>query len=177
MNSMFRFGLIAALLLSILLLAPYLVFGARPEWMKIGEVIGYASMLLCLSATYFAMRREQRRRGSLRFGHALGIGAGVSAIAGVGFGAATWIFYLMVGDALPEALLAFYADQIRNSGAGVDVIARQLQELEGMRPFFFNLPLQAAVMAATVFVIGLIESLVGAWLVSRVQAAPLTARA
>ena len=39
-----------------------------------------------------------------------------------------------------------------------------------MRPFFFNRPLQAAVMFATVFVIGVVESLVGAALVVRARA-------
>lgn len=36
-----------------------------------------------------------------------------------------------------------------------------------MRPFFYNYPLQAAVMAATVFLIGLLISVPGAVLVAR----------
>jgi len=177
MRTPLHFGLIAAAVLSVLMFTPYFIFGAKVEWMKMAEIIGYGSMLLCLTATYFAMLREQARRGSLRYGAAFSIGVGVSAIAGLGFGAATWIFYLAVGDALPEALLAFYADQIRNSGAAPDAMARQLNELASMRHFFYNLPLQAAVMAATVFVIGVVESLIGAWLVSRSARVPMSARA
>lgn len=167
MNTVLRYGLIAAAFVSLLLFAPYFLFGARPEWMKVGEIVGYTSMLLCLTATYFAMRRESERRGGLGYGQALAVGVGVSAIAGVLFGLATWAFYAMAGDALPEALIAFYAQQVRDSGAAPALIDSQLKELDAMRPFFYNRPLQGAVMAATVFLIGVLESLVGAFFVSR----------
>lgn len=167
MKNWMRLGLISAALLCLLMFAPYFVFGARPEWMKIGEIVGYASMFLCLSATWFAMRTEAQRRGGLGFGAALGVGAAVSAVAAVLFGLATWLFYSLAGDSLPEALIAFYTLQIRESGAAADVIAQQLKELEEMRPLFYNRPLQGLVMAATVFLIGILESLVGAFVVSR----------
>lgn len=162
-----RYGLIGGALISVLLFAPYFIFGADPEWMKIGEIVGYTSMLLCLTTTYFAMRQHAQRTGGIGFGSALAVGVGVSAVAGIAFGLATWVFYASVGDALPEAMLTFYGDQIRHSGAAAAVIDSQLKELEAMRPFFYNRPLQGAVMAATVFVLGVLESLVGAFLVSR----------
>jgi hypothetical protein len=167
MNTIVRYGLISGALISITLFLPFFVFGARPEWMKVGEIVGYTSMLLCLSATYFAMRHEAKRRGGIGYGAALATGAGVSAVAGILFGLATWGFYAAVGDALPETMLAYYGDQIRQSGAPAATIDSQLKELDAMRPFFFNRPLQGAVMAATVFVLGVFESVVGAWFASR----------
>jgi hypothetical protein len=167
MNTSLRFGLPAGAILCVLMFAPYFLFGARTEWMRAAEIVGYGSMLLCLSATWFAMQREQARRGPLGFGAALRIGIAVSTVAALLFGAATWAFYAVVGDALPEALLAYYADQVRNAGTAPEVTAQRLQELEAMRPFFYNRPLQGAVMAATVFVIGAFESLVGAWITAR----------
>lgn len=175
MHAILRYGTIAAALITVLLFLPYFLFGARPEWMKMGEVVGYASMLLCLSATYFAMRAEARRRGTIGYGSALAVGVGVSAVAGLLFGLATWVFYAMVGDALPEALIAFYQQQIRDSGAAQAAIDSQLEALEGMRPFFYNRPLQGAVMAATVFLIGVLESLIGAFFASRRAAVPVAA--
>lgn len=162
-----RYGLIAGVVLSVLMFAPYFIFGADPEWMRLGEIVGYTSMLLCLSATWFAMRRENARRGPLRYGGALLVGVGVSAVAAVLFGLATWGFYAAAGDALPEALIAFYRLQIENSGAAAEQIAQQLQQLESMKSMFYNRPLQAAVMAATVFVIGVLQSLIWALLVTR----------
>lgn len=174
-NTPLRFGLLAGAILCMLMFAPYFIFGARTEWMRIAEIVGYGSMLLCLSATWFAMQREQARRGPLTFGSALSIGIAVSTVAAVLFGAATWAFYALVGDALPEALLAYYAAQVRDAGATPELTAQRLQELEAMRPFLYNRPLQGAVMAATVFVIGAIESLVGAWLTVRRRTATAAA--
>lgn len=163
MNIWLRYGAIAASALSVLMFAPYFIFGVRPEWMEVGELVGYGSMLLCMGATWFAMRRERERRGGLRYGQAFAVGVGVSAVAALVFGIATFGFYSVVGDTLPQAIYDFYADQIRDGGGSEAEIARQLGELEQMRPMFFDIPLQAGVMFATVFVIGVVESAVGAW--------------
>lgn len=174
MNTWLRYGAIAAIVLSVLMFAPYFIFGAKPEWMEVGELVGYGSMVLCLSATWFAMRRERERRGGLRYGQAFAVGVGVSAIAGLVFGIATFLFYTVAGDALPQAIYEFYAQQIRDSGESDAEIARQLAGLEEMRPMFFNRPLQAVVMFATVFVIGVVESAIGAWF-ARSRPGPATA--
>jgi hypothetical protein len=162
-----RHGLIAGAAISVLMFAPQFLFGMRTEWMKVSELFGYTGMMLCLSATYFAMRRESAVRGGLGYGSALAVGVGVSTVAGVLFGITTWMFLVYSGDALPERLMEFYAMQIRDSGANAEVMAAKLKELEQMRPLLYNHPLQGVVMGATVFLIGVVESLLGAWLVSR----------
>lgn len=168
MNVLLRYGAIAGGVLTVLMFAPYFLFGARPEWMQIAEIVGYASMVLCLSATYFAMRHE-RARSPARPGwsRVFGIGVGVSAVAAAIFAVATYAFYSLVGDALPQALYDFYVHKIRTSGAPAASVAAQLTELEGMKSLFYDKPLQAAVMFATVFVIGVVESALGAWVVRR----------
>ena len=175
MNTWMRFGLIAGIVMGIVFFAPFFVFGASPGWMKVGQLVGYTTMVLCLTATWFAMRRERERLGGLGFGRALGVGVGVSAVAALLFGAATWVFYLIVGDELPRTIYEFYVANVRASGLPDDAIAAQLAELESMRALFFNYPLQAAIMAATVFVIGVVESLVGALVVSRRRSLPAAA--
>lgn len=167
MNTALRYGLIGGGILALLFFAPFFFLGTRPEWLRVSEVIGYGTMFLCLSVTWFAMRREHARRGPLRYGGALAIGVGVSVVAALMFGAATWIFLANAGDALPETLIAHYTQQIHAAGGGADVIAAKLAELEAMRPLLYNHPLQAAVMAATVFLIGAVESLAGAFFVTR----------
>ena len=168
MNVLLRYGAIAGAVLAVLMFGPYFIFGARPDWMKAGQVFGYASMVLCLSATVFAMRQVRDAAPSPPgYGRLLGVGVGVSAVAAAIFAVATWVFYALAGDALPQALYDFYANGIRDSGAPTESIAAQLAELERMKPFFWNRPLQAAVMFATVFVVGVVESAVGAWFVRR----------
>lgn len=155
-----RLGLLAGAILCVLMFAPIVLTGPDPTWMELGEVFGYASMVLVMSATYLAMRAERRQHGALSFGRAFRTGAAVSLVASLVFGIATWVFYALMGDKLPQALYEFYIAQ-----AGGD--AAKLAEIESMKDFLFNRPLGAALMFATVFVIGLIESLIGAWIVSR----------
>lgn len=167
MRSWIRYGLIAGGVLSVLMFAPALFFGPDPEWMRVSEILGYTAMVLCLTATFFAMRAERNRRGSLHLGEAFKIGVGVALIAALLFGLATWVFYAVSGDALPEAIYQFYVRQVQESGKPPEAIAAQLAEMEKYKALFFNEPFQAAVMFATVFVIGVAESLLGAWLVRR----------
>lgn len=162
MNSILRYGLIGGAVLCLPMFGPMLLVGPQPEWMRLGEIIGYTSMVLCMSATWFAMRHEQQRRGALGFSSLFGIGVGVSAVAGLLFGLVTIGFYAMAGNELPEALIEYYQAQARAPGISAEDSARQLAEIEAMRPFFYNKPLQGAVMFATVFLIGVVVSLLAA---------------
>lgn len=157
-----RLGLLAGAILCVLMFAPIILVGPDPTWMEVGEIFGYTSMVLAMTATYFAMRAERRRRGTLGFGPAFRTGVAVALVASLVFGLATWGFYTLMGDALAQGIYDFYLVK-----AGGD--PAKLAELESMKGFFFNRPLQAAVMFATVFVIGLIESLIGAWIISRAE--------
>jgi len=160
MSISIRLGLLAGAVICVLMFAPILIVGPDPRWMEWGEVFGYTSMVLAMSATYFAMRSEQRLSGPLSFGRAFRIGAAVSLVAAALFGIATWGFYVLMGDALPQGLYDFYVAKAAGDPS-------KLAELESMKMFLFNRPLQGAVMFATVFLIGVIESLIGAWLVGR----------
>jgi hypothetical protein len=110
------------------------------------------------------MRAERDRAGAISFSRAFFLGCGVSAIAALIFGIATWIFYMVSGQAWSQAIYDFY---LANAAGN----PKQMAELQANKAFFFNYPLQAAVMFATVFVIGVVESIIGAWWYSRRRAA------
>jgi hypothetical protein len=78
------------------------------------------------------------------------------------FGLATWAMFAATADELVPMVTDYYANQIRASGAPPEEIARRLAEMERMRPMMANGPLQGAIMAATVFVIGVVLSLIAA---------------
>jgi hypothetical protein len=169
MNRILQHGLVAGVLMSLVLFGPYVVVGPDPDWaQRWGRLIGYTGMVLALSATFFAMRAERERAGGrIGFGRALGIGLGVSAVAAVFFGLATWVFYASVGDALPQKLYEAYLAAAQASEGDPAAVAARVAEVEAMRGFFFNYPMQGALMGATVFLIGAVESLVGAAIVRR----------
>ncbi len=169
MTPILKSGLVAGVVMSLVLFGPYFIVGPDPDWaQRWGRAIGYTGMVLALTATYFAMRTEREHAGgAIGFGRALAVGLGVSAVAAVFFGLATWAFYVYVGDALPQKLFDAYLAAARAGGGDADAVARRVAEVESMRGFFFNYPLQGVVMGATVFLIGAAESLVGAAVVRR----------
>lgn len=162
------YGLLAGVVVDALMFGPIVVFGERPGWLRYAEIVGYSAMALSMTLAYFAMRHERARRGGfLSFSRGLGVGVGVTAIASLLFGLATYAFYWIVGDRLPQKLWDRYVAQIRGSGADAASIARQLAEMEQMRSLFFSYAFQAALMFATLFLIGLAISLVSAALLRR----------
>lgn len=163
-----RYGLIAGIVVNVLMFGPIAVFGGRPDWYRYGEIFGYSAMVLTMTTTWFAMRREREQLGgTLSFSRGLGVGVGVAAVASLLFGLATWAFYWIMGDRFPQKMWDHYQEQIRNSGADAASIASQLAEMEQMRPLFFSYAFQAAVMFATLFLIGLAVSLVSAAILRR----------
>ena len=159
-NNLIRHGLVCGALLTVLFFLPLVIFGPEPGFLKWSQHVGYTTMLLVMSATAFAMRAERGRAGAIGFTRAFFLGCGVSAIAALIFAIATGVFYAATGDVWSQAVYDFY---LKNAAGD----AKQLAEIEANKALFFNRPFQAALMFANVFVIGLVESIVGAWWFSR----------
>lgn len=163
-----KYGLLAGVLVNVLMFGPIALFGQREGWLRYGEIFGYSAMVLAMTATYFAIRRDRELHGgALSFSRGLGVGVGVSAIASLLFGLATYAFYWIVGDAFVQKMWDHYQTQIRGSGADAASIAHQLAEMEQMRPLFYSYAFQAVVMFATLFLIGLAVSLISAAILRR----------
>ena len=145
-----KFGLYAFTTAVVLFLAG-LVFG-RGLSFGTQEVIGYATILVSLSLVYFAMRhfRDTVNHGVLSFGKALGIGLLISAFAALGVAVVDWIYTSFIN---PD-FFADYTRMMEEQGRGDEV----MQMSSG---------LLAAVMFFTVFIIGIIVSLVSALILQR----------
>ncbi|MBO9661372.1 DUF4199 domain-containing protein [Dokdonella sp.] len=168
------YGLLAGIVVNVLMFGPIALFGQREDWLRYGEIFGYSAMILTMTATFFAIRRDREQQGGVSsFSRGLGVGVGVSAIASLLFGLATYAFYWIVGDAFVQKMWDHYQTQIRASGADAASVARQLAEMEQMRPLFYSYAFQAVVMFATLFLIGLAISLISAAILRRrAQASP-----
>lgn len=171
-----KYGLFAGIVINVLMFGPIALFGHREDWLRYGEIFGYSAMVLTMTATWFAIRHARSQQaGPFSFSRGLGIGVGVSAVASLLFGLVTYAFYWIVGDAFVQKMWDHYDSQIRNSGAAAASIARQLAEMEQMRPLFYNYAFQAALMFATLFLIGLAISVVSAAILRRAAPPALVA--
>lgn len=163
-----RYGLLAALVISAPMYLPHLFLEPDPAWFRMSEIVGYTGMVLGMSATVLAIRSDRQTvAGGYGFARGLRTGSVVALTAALLFGLFTWVYLSTVGNKLMPALWDYYTAQLAARELPLEQLAIERQALEEMRGLFFSPVFHGAVMAGTVFLIGLIETLLGAWLLRR----------
>ena len=167
-----KWGTIAGLLMVGVPLLTYLLIGGGPETFEVGEVIGYATIILSLLLIFMAINEFRRLQPDQRVGFAQGLAIGllISAIAGSLFGVYNWVY---VEFLQPDFLDQYYnhaIEQLRQSGQTEADIQRQIESFEREKALFMNPAIQFLLMFLTVFVIGLVVTLFCAAIQSRLPA-------
>ena len=164
-QNILKYGLISG---SIIVLIPVIsgwIIGTDPETFRMGEIIGYSTMLLSLLMIFLAVNEYKKNNPDLplTFAKALLIGLGISAIAGIMFGVYNWVYVTFLEPEFMDQYFNYYIENIRNSGASQSDIDSQIAKLEEEKAFFMNPFVSFFAMFITVFGIGLIISLVSAF--------------
>jgi hypothetical protein len=132
-----------------------------------GEIIGYATMLIGLSMTYLGVKRyrDDRAPDPLSFGTAFKVGLGIVLVASFVY-VASWMlsYYFGSGAEMMEGYFTAEITNIQNSGLSAEVIAVKLEELQQMRANYSKPHNMALITFLEVFPVGLIVSLLTAWL-------------
>jgi hypothetical protein len=153
-----KYGLISASIIIFISLGHYILTGGEMNF-ELGEVIGYSSMIISMVAVYFGIRnyRDNHLQGEISFGKAFAVGAAISCVAGLIFGVYVYVLIEYITPDFGEKYMAYYIDQIKNSGASADQIKKQLDEVAAMQKGVFGQNwFQGILMFFTVFPIGLI---------------------
>lgn len=157
-------GLIAGSVLSIVVLNFEGATGAY------GMAIGYCIMLIGLSMIFLAIKRQRdvEQGGVIRFWPALGLGLGISLVAGIVY-ALCWDAALgMIGiDAFIDK---FAESQVR--GLNGPALARAQAEVEAFRTSYHNPLFRLPMTFVEIFPVGVLVSLVSAALLSNSRFLP-----
>ena len=156
-------GVIAGLVVGIPTFGLPVVLQGMPP-MTYGMIIGYATMLIALSAVFLAIKHYRDREGGgvIRFWPAFGIGLGVTFVASL-FYVAAWEaamavthldFAAMYGHALIE--------KKRATGASAEEIARLAAEMQQFAIDYANPLFRLPMTFAEIFPVGVIVSLLSA---------------
>ncbi len=163
LNTILRYGVIAGVVVGAFMFATFLAFGGEPP-MKYGMLIGYTTMLIALSAVFVGIKRHRDvdRGGVIGFWPALGVGLGISFIAGV-FYVVAWegVQALMDMDfatAYGNALL----EQAREKGASAAELAKMSAEMEQFKVMYANPLFRLPMTFVEIFPVGVLVSLVSA---------------
>lgn len=165
-KTVLRFGLYGSIAICILFLISWFVLDHLPYSTQ--EVLGYVSMILALGFVFFGIKqyRDMENDGKVSFKKALLIGVLISLITALAFGILD-VFYTEVLN--PDFMTEYYNRSVESVKASLpaDEFEAKLAEMESQKELFSNPLFSFALMAMTVFVIGLIISLLSALVLQR----------
>ncbi len=152
-NYITRYGLYAGGLLVVLGILNWLLIA--PNGYKISEIFGYASMVAALMMVPAGLKyfRDQVNNGELSFGHGMKIGLGITLITSVIMWIYSALFFILQGDKFMEwSKEHLSAEEWEMAQA----------QMEAMGDVFMSPWFQGFIMFMTVFIIGLLITLVSA---------------
>ena len=165
LKKILSYGVVAGLIDGIPLSVLVIAMDGQPP-MQYGMVIGYLTMLIALSAVFIAIKRyrDTELGGVIGFWPALGIGLGITVVAGIIYVAA-WesavaITHLDFGTAYANALI----DQEKAKGVSGEALAKFTAEMEAFKKQYANPLFRLPMTFAEIFPVGVLVSLVSAGL-------------
>ncbi|MCB0278790.1 MAG: DUF4199 domain-containing protein [Calditrichaeota bacterium] len=153
-----KYGLISGGIMVALFVISSMYAIESPEYYTIGEIIGFASIILCLLAVFFGVQhyRDEHGAGKITLKTAMAAGIQITFIASLLMGIYTFVFYETIDPGFAEKYYEYYAEQIKMSGKSADEIKTELANLNPFGDLIYSSTFQAFFMFMNVFVIGAI---------------------
>lgn len=174
LRTILKFGVIAGLVVGGFELVTFLAFAGMPP-LKYGMAIGYTTMLIALSAVFVGIKRHRDvdRGGVIGFWPALGVGLGISFIAG--------IFYVVAWEAVQSLthmdFASSYARAIiaseRAKGASAEALAKLTADMETFKIKYADPLFRLPMTFVEIFPVGVLVSLVSAGLLRNSRFLPV----
>ncbi|MEZ4777918.1 MAG: DUF4199 domain-containing protein [Flavobacteriaceae bacterium] len=165
-KTIFRYG-IYGFLAGLLLFLIALVFLKNLNY-STQEVLGYTSMLVSLSFVFFGIKyyRDKENGGIVSFGKAFLIGILISAITGIGVGIMDYIYTTVINPNFAEEYLATSLEMMQQQLPAQE-FETQKALLEQQMKDYGGSGFMAFMMFATVVLMGLIISVISAFILQR----------
>ena len=162
-NPILRFGLIGGVVLFLLAQLQWQFVGTSVSYNQ-AQIVGYLSIVLALTSIYFAVRkyREEVGGGYISFGKAFQIGTLTALLPAAFMFVSTVIFYLSYGNEFKEWALA----EMQKT-TPPEKLAAMMEQYEANQALYENPYFQGFIMFLTVMIIGLIVSLITAFILQK----------
>jgi hypothetical protein len=166
-KTVFRFGMYGVAVMLTILLISFFSFRGQRNW-EVEEVVGYVTIVLSLLFVYFGIRkwRDSYNNGRLSFGQGLKLGSLISLFPSIAFGLFSWLEMSVLDPEFGDKYYGHIAEQIKASTPPHQLQAA-LQKLESEKEMFSNPLMQFAVMFLTVFLIGLVITVISSLILQR----------
>ena len=152
-------GLVVAIPMNVMILATP---GHLP--LAYGMVFGYVTMLVALSAVFVAVKRHRDTElgGVIGFWPALGMGLGISLIAGIIYSLAWELSLAMSHMDFATAYANTLIAEKKAAGASAEAIAKLTAEMDAFKVQYANPLFRLPMTFAEIFPVGVLVSLVSA---------------
>lgn len=167
----YQFGLIAGVIVSAMLILATNIFSGIEDFnYDLGQLTGYASMLVAFSTIFVGVKRHRDRNlgGVITFKKALAIGLAITLIASALY-VITWM--VISGGANAEALMDTYfqqaIDQANNSGKSAEAIKAEVDKLNRMKENYGNPIVKILITLSEIFPVGLVVSIISAFILRK----------
>lgn len=159
-----KYGLIGSIVMMLGVMLPFWIYGVDME-LGAGEVYGYASMILSLTAIYFGIKQYKTElAGDLTFKQAFVFGTFVNFIAALTFGVFSYVLYAWL---MPDFLQTYLDHSIAmaktNNSLTSDEIEAELAYLNEGKDLWLSPAFGGLLMFGTVFPIGLVMTLISSF--------------
>lgn len=154
-------GLISTAILMVINFILLAIFGTDPENYEISEIVGYATIIGSLLLVVFGIREFEVLNNETSFMKKFGIGAGIASFPSLAFGLYNVVYFKWID---PEGMENYRQHTLDNMKASMSPEEFEIAKAETLEQLamFDNLFFQFVIMFMTVFVIGLIISLLSA---------------
>ena len=158
-----RYSIYAGLAILVLSALHVFVFMYPNISWEMAEVAGYLTMILSMIFVFMGIRyyRDHVNNGFLTFGQGLKLGALIVLVPAVTFGLFDILYTQVINPAWADEYFGYQIEKIKASTPAGQV-EEKLSRLQKNRVMFSNPLFQFLLMAATVFIIGLIVTIISA---------------
>ncbi len=141
---------------------------AGPDSYGMGEVIGYSTIILACLIVVFGIKkyRDDERGGLISFGQSIKVGALILLFPSMAFALYNIAYVKWMDPEFPEKYYEYSLENAK-AGAPLEKHAEIETEMAGQREFFANIPLQTALMFFTVYLIGIIITVVSSFFLAK----------
>jgi hypothetical protein len=167
-QTILKYGLIAGLVVGGISFSMF-TFGSGEHDFENGMWIGYATMLVALSAVFVGIKRHRDTElgGVIRFWPAFGMGVGMTVIAGILYVLAWEASQAITGGDFMGAYTDFVIGQARAKGESAAAIAKMTAEMAEFKVMYANPWFRLPMVFSEIFPVGVLVSLVSAALLRR----------
>ena len=158
----FRYGLYTGLAILVLTAIHFFVVMPNVSW-GASEFAGYLTMILSMIFVFMGIQyyRDHVNNGFLSFTQGLKLGALIVLIPAVCFALFDVFYTEVINPSWGDEYFSYYVEKIKAS-TPADRVEEELQKLQKNKEMFSNPFIQFSLMAVTVYVIGLIVTIISA---------------